>query len=155
MPKSPDFDAIKEKICRYCAYEERSLFQIRNKLEKFELNDNEKQEILHYLKKENFFDELRFADQFAKGRFGIKKWGKTKISYHLKQHQIAPEIIEQVLSDIPEAVYFDKLYNLAQTKWDQLNEPDLFKKKGKLYRYLQGKGYNSTDISSTIDRLIR
>ena len=73
------------KIKQYCAYQERSHSEIKDKLYGFGLRKNEVEEILATLIEENYCNEERFAEQFAGGKFRMKQWGRIKIRRALQE----------------------------------------------------------------------
>ena len=77
MKRSDDF----VRISRFCAYQERSHHEVRNKLE-------------------SFGNEERFAKAFAGGKFRIKNWGRLKIERALKAHNISSRCIAIGLREI-------------------------------------------------------
>ena len=102
-----------EKMKKYCAYQERSQSEVRQKLYSYELSNNEIENILCVLIEQNFINEERFAKTFARGKFRQKKWGKVKIKQHLKQKQISDYCIQTGLEEIDTDDYLTAL-NLLQ-----------------------------------------
>src|SRR6478736_2106800 len=72
------------RIYRYCAYQERSHQEVKNKLYEFGLTTDEVDELLSKMITEGFLNEERFAKAFAGGKFRIKKWGRLKIVRELE-----------------------------------------------------------------------
>jgi regulatory protein len=72
------------KIQRYCAYQERSHKEVKNKLYEYGLYPGQVDELLSQLISEGFLNEERFAKAFAGGRFRMKKWGRLKIKNELE-----------------------------------------------------------------------
>ncbi|HCM75832.1 MAG TPA: RecX family transcriptional regulator, partial [Cytophagales bacterium] len=68
-----------QKIYHYCAYQERSHKEVRNKLYDYGLWGSEVEDLLTRLITEDFLNEERFAKSFAGGKFRMKKWGRIKI----------------------------------------------------------------------------
>jgi regulatory protein len=64
-----------QKAKHYCAYQERSHSEVKEKLYGFGLHKNEIEEILSELIQDNYLNEQRFAIQFAGGRFRISIGG--------------------------------------------------------------------------------
>lgn len=65
-----------QKIKNYCAYQERSHQEVKDKLYSFGLYKNEVENILGELIADNYLNEERFARQFAGGKFRMKQWEK-------------------------------------------------------------------------------
>src|SRR5579863_890568 len=81
------------KIARYCAYQERSHQEVRNKLFNYGLRSTSVDEILSHLITEGFLNEGRYAKAFAGGKFRIMKWGKLKIRKALEISGVSPRNI--------------------------------------------------------------
>src|SRR5690606_6510429 len=79
----------RQKIERYCAYQERSQKEVRNKLYELGLkNSADVEELISELIQSNFINEERFARAYTLGKFRMKLWGRIKISQGLKQKGI-------------------------------------------------------------------
>src|SRR5882672_2796840 len=104
------------KAKHYCAYQERSHREVKDKLYGFGLNTKEVDQILSTLIEENYLNEERFAIQFAGGHFRTKKWGRVKITYALKQKQVSPYCIKKALKQIDEDEYLKTLQKLFEEK---------------------------------------
>ena len=74
----------KINIENYCAYQERSHRQVRNKLFTYGLYSSEVESIISDLISSGFLNEERFAKAYAGGKFRMKSWGRAKIEYQLK-----------------------------------------------------------------------
>jgi regulatory protein len=136
-------DKMKEakiKAGSYCAYQERTQQEVRDKLYSLGLFRDEVEEVLTDLIIEKFVDEERYARAFASGKFRIKKWGKMKISYALKQKKLSSYCIDRALEEISKDEYEEQIIQLIEKKYDQLSG-DEFMVKNKIVNYLVGKGY--------------
>jgi regulatory protein len=142
------------KIKHYCAYQERSHAEVKQKLYGYGLYKNEVDLLLSNLIEENYLNEERFAIAFAGGKFRIKQWGKTKIKYGLSQKQVSAYCIKKALASIAEEDYEKTLQKLAQEKLKTLqSEKNIFAKKSKLQNYLMGKGYEFAIVAKIVNEL--
>ncbi len=132
-----------EKLKNYCAYQERSHQEVKEKLYKLGLYKNEVNEVITRLIEEDFLNEQRFAEAFVSGKFNIKKWGRVKIKAHLKQRQISEYCIKKGMEEIEEEAYLKTLEYWIQRKNREISEPDVFKKKGKIAAFVIQKGFES------------
>lgn len=138
---------IYTKLAKYCAYQERCTHEIHEYLKKYELPKKHTEILIEKLEQEKFLDDERFAVQFARGKFRIKKWGKIKIRYELKQKHIPDELIENALESIPDEEYYAVLRELVQKSgYDTEN----YTEKAKLLRHLQSKGYSYDEIKQVL-----
>jgi len=129
------------KASRYCAFQERSHFEVRNKLYTYGLHRNDVEEIITRLITDGFLNEERFAKAFAGGKFRMKKWGKNKIAHELEFHKITPRCIQKGLGEIDDGDYKKTLKILLKAKLSQSTESNIYRKRDKVGRYAIGKGY--------------
>lgn len=125
----------------WCAYQERSQQEVRNKLYEYGLHQNEVEELLAELIVTNFLNEERFAMAYVSGKVNIKKWGRIKIKQGLKFKKVPDKLIQKALNSIDGEKYLANLLATAEKKIRVLNEKDPIKKKYKLITYLQTKGF--------------
>lgn len=142
---------IKKKIADYCVYQDRSHWEVEQKLkEESGISKEEQGEIIIWLIQNNFLNEERFARAYVRGKFNQKQWGRNKIILGLKQKRIPEKLIDQVVKEIEEEVYFSVLERIADKKWNLLTERSLLSKKKKLISFLTQKGYENSLIYELI-----
>lgn len=134
-------ESSREKICRYCAYQERTHREVRQKLHSLGLPAEEVEEIIAYLIVNGFLNEERFAIAYAGGKFRQMKWGRLKIVNGLERRGVSPACIVRGLKEIEEEDYLGTLRGLMEQKAAQLNDVDNYQKRNKLARYAIQKGY--------------
>lgn len=127
----------------WCAYQERSQSEVRNKLYEWGLRHDELEEVITELIVTNFLNEERFALAYVSGKVNIKKWGKIKIKQGLKLKKVPDRLIQKALNSIDEQKYLDNLLSTAVKKAAVMNEKDSVKLKFKLVSYLLGKGFEN------------
>ncbi|MBS1509324.1 MAG: regulatory protein RecX [Bacteroidetes bacterium] len=135
----------------YCAYQERSHSEVRDKLYGFGLNKTEVETIITTLIEDNYLNEERFAIQYAGGHFRTKQWGRMKIRQALKQKQVSDYCIKKALKQINDADYRNTLQKLFDAKLKTLkSEKNIFIKKRKLQDHLLLKGFEMDLIATLI-----
>ena len=144
----------RSKIQHYCAYQERSHKEVKNKLYDYGLYTNEVDEILSQLISDGFLNEERFAKAFAGGKFRMKKWGKLKIENELKFLGLTKRCIASGLKEIESSDYSKTLKVLIEKRAEQSVEMNLFKKRDKIARFVIGKGYESELVWEMVKELV-
>ncbi len=134
----------KLKAANFCAYQERTQQEVRDKIFALGLFGNEVEQVLSELISENFVNEERFAISFTRGRFRIKHWGRLKIVYELKRRNISKYCISAALKEINEDEYLDTLRHLTERKLKEIGSATLASKQ-KTANFLISKGYE-TDL---------
>jgi regulatory protein len=142
-----------QKAKHYCAYQERSHAEVKEKLYSFGLYKTEVEEALSLLIEENYLNEERFAIAFAGGKFRIKQWGKVKIKYELQQKRVSDYCIKKALQQIDDTDYLKTLQKLFDAKLKTLkSEKNVFIKKRKLQDHLTQKGFESNLIRQLLNK---
>lgn len=139
-----------QKIKHYCAYQERCHFEVREKLYGYGLPKTAVETLISRLIEEDYLNEARFAAQFAGGHFRLKKWGRVKIVYELKQKRISTTNIKSALKEIDEDDYRASLQKLARTKWLTLKKETPISRRSKTSQYLLQKGYEQELIKEAV-----
>ena len=152
--KSYTVDEALQKLMHFCAYRDRSQKEVEDKLDGMRMISEAKEKIIISLMQEGFLNEERFARNFVRGKFRMKKWGRKKIVMELKKRDISNPIIKLGLSEIKETDYRKTLFELAEKKEEQLKETDTFKKKKKLADHLLRKGYESSLVFDCVNEII-
>lgn len=138
------------KISKFCAYQERTQNEVRIRLRLFQCYGDDAEEIIAELIEENFINEERFAKSFARGKFRLKHWGKTKIKYELKQRGLSPYCIKSGMAEIQIDEYEQTILALIEKKKIALQDETAFVQKGKITQYLLQKGYEQDIIQKLL-----
>ncbi len=142
-----EIDDLIVKLESYCAYQERCLFEIQNKLNQLGATESEAKKVIEHLEKFRFYDQKRFAQSFAQGKLRINKWGKAKIKAALIQKFIDKETIKDALYSIDYDEYLSILKGLIHRKNTELSkEKDEWLKKQKILRFLSSRGFSYDEI---------
>ncbi|MDR6809511.1 regulatory protein [Dyadobacter sp. BE34] len=136
---------ILQKAASYCAYQERTQDEVKQRLKKWNVWGDEADEIIAELISMNYLSEERFAKTYAGGKFRVKNWGRMKIRQELNRRGLSTYSIEKGMNEIGDEDYLSGLRELLSKKRDLLSktETDPFKLKQKLARFAMGKGYES------------
>lgn len=131
------------KLANFCAYQERSQQEVREKLVKMGILSDDLEDIIVFLISENFLNEERFAIAYAGGKFRVKHWGKLKIKNALRLKGTSEPCIRKALQLIDHETYTQVLKKEIKRKAKEISESNVIKKTNKLAAYLIGKGFES------------
>ncbi|MEM9647249.1 MAG: regulatory protein RecX [Bacteroidota bacterium] len=143
----------RRKMEHYCAYQERCHKEVVEKLRGMRMIPEVIDTIVAHLIQENYLNEERFAQSFARGKFNIKKWGRNRIISELKQRQISKFNINSALKEIDETEYQRTLDDLAKKRWEQVQEVNIQRKKKKTADYLLYRGWESDLVYQKLQEL--
>lgn len=139
--KELDIEEARQKIARFCSYQERAHSEVEMKLYSYGLRRGEVEELLAWLITENFVNEERFAVAFAGGKFRVKRWGRNKIRQYLEIKKVSAYSIEKALQEIDPNDYLKALDFLIEKAVRATKAPNIFELRHKIARSLIAKGY--------------
>ena len=131
-----------QKLQRYCAYQERSPFEVERKLQQIGLPRDRHEEVVAQLMEDNFLDEYRFTEAYTRGKLNQKQWAPRRIRMGLQEHRIPRVTIDRILGQVDQGVVDANALYLVE-RWFES------KSKEKLTAALQRRGYDFELITST------
>ena len=141
-PLTPD--QVLDKMAKYCAYQERCVKDVRDKLKTFDISQEDRERILDYLLDNRFVNDERFAKSFVRGKINQSGWGLNKIRFHLMQKGIAKDIIDEALEQTDEEVYRQRLIDILKAKSKIVKAETDYEKKRKLAAFAIQKGFEAS-----------
>jgi regulatory protein len=144
---------IESKLQYYCSYQDRCHKEVIEKLKTFDIKSNESNEIISNLIKDNYLNESRFSENFVRGKFKIKNWGKVRIVRELKQRNISIYNINLGLKEIDNQEYQKKFDEIFKNKLSSLGNLNKIIKKKKIISYLLYRGWESNLIYLKINEI--
>jgi len=142
-----------QKLRQYCTYQERSHYEVQQKLYELGIHKLHHDEIIATLIEEDYLNEERFAKAFAGGKFRMKDWGRKKIYYALKEKKVSEYNIKQAMKEIDEEEYLENLKELAEEKYESLKAEQFLTRKKKTIDYMIQKGYEFDLVTKAINEL--
>jgi len=136
-----EFKNILLRMCNLCARSEKCEFDIEQKLNKLEIDDESKDEIIEYLKVNNYINNQRYTDAFVNDKFKFNKWGKQKIRQYLKFKRIETIFVEKSLNNLNEDDYVNILTEILRSKRKQIKDENEYKVMQKLVNHAISKGF--------------
>jgi len=138
------------KAQNYCAYQERSQQELRDKLHEWGVYPSIVEKVISTLIENNFLNEERFAIAYATGKLRQKGWGRNKIKQGLKLKKVSDPLIKKALKSIDEDEYLEMLRKIIQKKESYITEKESYKRKYKLHQYLLSRGFESDLIAEVL-----
>ncbi len=117
-------EEAKRSLERYCVYQDRCHQEIERKLKEMRMIPEARELILLHLMKHDFLNEERFARSFARGKFRIKQWGRSRIERELKQRDISAYNVKAGLSEISPEAYEKTFLEVSRKRFNGVREPD-------------------------------
>lgn len=144
---------ILQKLARYCAYQERCVQELEQKMKAFELTPSDYSEYLAWLRENNYLSEARFVEIFVRSKFNQKSWGRTKINFELRKRGISASLLASAWDGINDQDYIEKARALLQKKKDEIKTGTSPQRYQKCYNYSLSKGYESSLVRELLKSL--
>jgi len=144
---------ILQKLARYCAYQERCVQELEQKMKTFEVLPSEFAEYVDWLSENNYLNEARFVEIFVRSKFNQKGWGRTKINYELRKRSISASLLAGAWDGIDDQDYIEKARTLLQKKRDEIKAGTSPQRYQKCYNYGLSKGYESSLVRELLKPL--
>lgn len=152
------------KLTALCARGEHCLHDMRQKMLRWQVEENMQERILRYLVSEKYIDEERFARFFINDKIKYNHWGVKKVEQALYMKQIPREVYAPLLSEVEDDSYEDILLPVLQTKLrtllksynpeEGLDADTLdYNTRAKLIRFAMQRGFTYDQIDRCINRL--
>ena len=138
------------KLSALCAATEYCEADMRRKMLRWELPEGAENRIIAKLYKERFIDDRRYAHAFVRDKFRYNHWGRVRISRELKMRNIASNIIDEALNEIPEEDNLETLQRLIDNKRKSVKGKSEYEVRTKLIRFALGRGFCLEDIIKVV-----
>ena len=135
-----------KKMKYYCAFQERCHKEVVKKLQELGMIPISIDTIVSKLVEDNYLNETRFAQSYARGKFRIKKWGKIRIRRELKARDLSDYNIKKGLEEIPDLDYNTTFWALFEKRKKEVYENIPSVQKKKIISYMVYRGWELEKI---------
>jgi regulatory protein len=147
------FKASLNKAMALCSKREYCTGDMLAKLQAWGTDDNDNARIIELLKEQNFINDERYTFGFVRDKYNFNKWGKIKITVHLKAKNIQGAVIKKALNTIDNEAYKKTLTSLLTAHRRSVKAKNLYDLKAKLLRYGLSKGFESSLLYDLLNEL--
>ncbi len=152
--KDDDFERAKIKALNSISRTSKSEKKIREKLAE-EFDEEIIDRVVDLLKKYEYLDDEKFAQQIVNNDLNFKKIGKNRIKQNLYSKGIQREDIESVISTVDKDVEIENAIILAKKRLPKIKEKDERAIRNKLYQHLAYKGFDYDTINTAIREVLK
>tara|TARA_Y100000996_G_C22348265_1_gene571668 strand:- start:129 stop:596 length:468 start_codon:yes stop_codon:yes gene_type:complete len=142
-----------KKLEFYCAYQDRCHQEVISKLKSLGMIPSAIDKIVSNLITANYLNETRFAQNFTRGKFRIKKWGKNRILRELKIRGISSYNIKLGMKEISETSYQNVFYDLVEKRKKELEHLTKTEQKKKIFSYMSYRGWEHSKIYEALKEI--
>lgn len=148
-----EYKQILDRAARICSGSEKCSHDIKQKMILWGLGEEDAEKALAYLVENKFIDDRRYAGYFVRDKLRFNKWGRTKISFSLRQKNIDELIIEDCISEINPELYMEIIDEIIRNKMKSVGSIKIAANKAKVLRFAAQKGFTSSEIFDALDRI--
>ncbi len=140
-----------QQLATLCAQAEHCEWEMREKMNRWEIDEMVQNRILQHLIKERYVDDERYARAFVKDKVRYNKWGRRKVEQALWQKHISEDIRQQVLDEVDNEEYLEVLRPLLKQKRKTIKAQNDYELNQKLMRFALGRGFTFDIIRQCIE----
>jgi len=155
MQKEITYEQAKSKLEALCSQRELCEKDVRDRLQRWGIGNDEGDKIVKHLIQERYVDDARFARFFAKDKHNLSHWGRTKITFELRNRKIPSSIIEEAIAQIPDEGYEEQLEEMLMKKRKSIKTGKPYEIGAKLIRFGLSRGYESRLVIDTVKKIIK
>ncbi len=139
------------RLTALCAQSEQCEYDIKKKMQRWELTEQEQNDILSRLVSERYIDSRRYARAFVNDKSRYNHWGAVKLRYELTRRGIPPAHIDEALEPLDEEDTIDTLRHLIARKRPSVRGKSDYEINTKLIRFALSKGFEMKDVMKVIN----
>ncbi|MFZ7102581.1 MAG: regulatory protein RecX [Peptococcaceae bacterium] len=129
---------VRKLALKYLTIRPRSIYEMETYLNKKKCNETIISEVIRYLKELGYLNDANFCQLWVEDRLKFKPMGKRRLYHELMQKGVAPELIEDTLSQkVSEEIELNLAVELAG-KYLRTNDHRQYEK---LFRFLVRRGF--------------
>lgn len=140
-----------DKIVKYIGTKLRSEYEIRKYMDKLEIDDKTREDIIERLKGIKLIDDQMYVKAYIHDRIFLTNDGPNKIKKELLGFNIDSFIIDNEIEKIDACEIFNKLERLIQRRIKTNSKYSESVLRQKLLNYFMNLGYNKNDIINILD----
>ena len=144
--KKPTEQEARQKMERFCIYQERCHQEVWEKLYQLGTNKTLAAHVVTHLIEHDFLNETRFACVFARSKFRQKQWGKNRILLELKKRKLSDYNCKKALQEIEEKAYAETFTMLFAKRKATVQHHTPLVQKRKIMDYLLYRGWEKERI---------
>lgn len=150
---------ILSRLTAACSKAEHCIYEMRQRMMRWEIDEKTQQKVIDYLLKERYIDEERYARAFIRSKMEYNRWGRRKVEQALYAKHIGRDIYEPLLNEIDSEDYEELLMPLLKNKLRQLRSASSTKDKSdyeirqRLYRYAMQRGFSFDQAEKVVEKL--
>lgn len=155
LSHSEEYQAVKDRCYKLLSGRDHGAEELKRKLVRKGFSESMSSKVVTEFREKDLLNDKSYALKFAQDKYHLKQWGPRKIQSALFKKGVPNQIIIEVIHELKSNINpVDTCIELAlKRRRHFLREPDSFKRKQKIFRYLAGKGYSSDKIKKALPNI--
>lgn len=143
-------ETAQQRLETLCVAAEHCRFELEEKLRRWGLPADEREEVLATLEKARFFDDARFAKAYVRDKVVYNRWGRQKVSMGLYAKRIDRSLIDEAFDELDPEDYEDAALRYLEAKARSVKEGFTYEGRTKLYRSGISRGFESALVARLV-----
>lgn len=144
------YEQALHRLAVYCSRSERCAWDIRRRMDEWEIPSGQQNQIIQQLRKEKFIDEERYCKAFVNDKAKYNRWGINRIRFELRKKEIPDSLIREALKNLDPEENRERLRLLIEQKKKTVKGKNEWDVKQKLLRFASGRGFSQEDIDNVL-----
>ena len=147
--------AAQATALQYLAVRPRTAYEVRQKLRRSGLADEEVEQVMARLHTQGVLDDTAYTHAYLSSRLGGRGYGPQRLRRELHQRGVSRTLVEEaVQQDLAAEDVLAAARAQATKRWPRLaRETDLAKRRQKLFAFLRRRGFASATVQQVITEL--
>lgn len=146
-----DADAKASNLAaRYLSYEPRTVYELLNYLKKHEVSMEAANSAVSEFNELGYLDDKEYCKLFIKNNWRVGKSGPRDLARKLKQKGVAPDLISEMLEQVPGSQWLVVGSRVIKTMPHQLGRYSLSEVKRKMQQKLLAHGFDNDQIQQIV-----
>jgi len=145
---------ILSRMAALCSISEHCESEIREKLQKAAVSDDDAQRIIDHLYQEGYLDTARYCRAFSRDKLRFSHWGRVKIQQALRAKGLPDDDIREALWLLDDELgeeYTTILHDTLEQKNRTLHDTNDYIRRGKLIRFAASRGFSMDEILDALE----
>lgn len=136
------YHSVLQYCFRYLAGRARSEQEIRKKLQMADISSDMIELVIQRLKELKYVDDRQFAADWIKSRIALRPRGRLLLKNELLLKGLEETLVDEILGEeFPQEIEFNLCLSMARKKALTVTNVGPEKKRTKIIKYLQSKGF--------------
>jgi len=138
------------RLAAYCSRSERCVWDVRRKMDAWEISSEQQNQIIQQLQREKFIDEARYCKAFVNDKSQYSRWGSYKIRFELKKKHIPQSLIRDAMDRIDPEESRERLRQLLEQKKKTVTGKNEWDIRQKLLRFAGSRGFSQEEVERAL-----